>query len=373
MGLYTVHSAQLDTAPVPSERLRPDEPRPRSRRAWYRRTRVRAARRGIRSRDGRGIAVVKGWRRSPQFFHFVAKRRCEITNLSTKICSHTRLRSSVGRAGGGAGARTDVRIRKSRLVCEQRLEQPHVHTALRHNCQFHTFQRATTTIRRLLATNPNIRSLARTRRGRPHAPPHSQQVHLTYNCNPSASCPTHMVMRVGGRDASTDSSKSKRQTLSEIPISFTPCFDPKLSPDADDSPSAPERPAATTSSSADESSMPPRRNDLKPHEIALLVMVGFVVALTLGSTMDNYRRAIDGVEAISVASEESAYEAALRGGFDGRDDQLVVFDDTDEPTALKTAQPPAQSERQDVYFQFQTTDSDEAGSIVPHGDPAMLF
>ena len=120
--------------------------------------------------------------------------------------------------------------------------------------------------------------------------------------------------------------------------------------------------------------MPPRRNDLKPHEIALLVMVGFVVALTLGSTMDNYRRAIDGVEAISVASEESAYEAALRGGFDGRDDQLVVFDDTDEPSALKTAQPPAQSERQDrqdVYF--QTTDSDEAGSIVPHGDPAMLF
>jgi hypothetical protein len=175
-----------------------------------------------------------------------------------------------------------------------------------------------------------------------------------------------MVMRVGGRDASTGLRNPK--------ISFTPCFYPQLSPDADDSPRAPERPAATTSSSADESSMPPRRNDLKPHEIALLVMVGFVVALTLGSTMDNYRRAIDGVEAISVASEESAYEAALRGGFDGRDDQLVVFDDTDEPSALKTAQPPAQSERQDrqdVYF--QTTDSDEAGSIVPHGDPAMLF
>jgi hypothetical protein len=119
--------------------------------------------------------------------------------------------------------------------------------------------------------------------------------------------------------------------------------------------------------------MPPRRNDLKPHEIALLLMVGFVVALTLGSTIVTYRRAIDGVEAISVASEESAYEAALRGGFDGRDDQLVVFDDTDEPSALKTAQPPAQSERQDVYIQFQTTDNDEAGSIVPHGDPAMLF
>ena len=85
--------------------------------------------------------------------------------------------------------------------------------------------------------------------------------------------------------------------------------------------------------------------------------------------MDNYRRAIDGVEAISVASEESAYEAALRGGFDGRDDQLVVFDDTDDPSALKTAHPPFQSE--DVYI--QTTDSDEAGSIVPHGDPAMLF
>ena len=119
--------------------------------------------------------------------------------------------------------------------------------------------------------------------------------------------------------------------------------------------------------------MPPRRNDLKPHETALLVMVGFVVALTLGSTIAAYRRAIDDVEAISVASEESAYEAALRGGFDGRDDQLVVSDDTDEPPALKAAQPPAQSERQDVYIQFQTTDSDEAGSNVPHGDPAMLF
>ena len=119
--------------------------------------------------------------------------------------------------------------------------------------------------------------------------------------------------------------------------------------------------------------MPPRRNDLKPHEAALLVMVGFVVALTLGSTIAAYRRAIDDVEAISVASEESAYEAALRGGFDGRDDQLVVSDDNDEPPALKAAQPPAQSERQDVYIQFQTTDRDEAGSNVPHGDPAMLF
>ena len=55
-GDGNVHSAKLDTA----RSLRPDEPRPRSRRPLYTargtRTRVRAARRGIRSRDGRGIA-----------------------------------------------------------------------------------------------------------------------------------------------------------------------------------------------------------------------------------------------------------------------------------------------------------------------------
>ena len=55
-GDGNVHSAKLDT----TRSLRPDEPRPRSRRPLYTargtRTCVRAARRGIWSRDGRGIA-----------------------------------------------------------------------------------------------------------------------------------------------------------------------------------------------------------------------------------------------------------------------------------------------------------------------------
>ena len=110
------------------------------------------------------------------------------------------------------------------------------------------------------------------------------------------------------------------------------------------------------------------------HETIFLVISGFAFAITVMSSVWTAERAYEDVDALMIASDERTFEAAVRGGFDGRDDQLVTFGEHDEDDRAslraEASEGLAWPIRQDAYV--EKADEDEDGSRTQL-DPAMLI
>mmetsp|Transcript_27414 Transcript_27414/g.69746 ORF Transcript_27414/g.69746 Transcript_27414/m.69746 type:complete len:122 (+) Transcript_27414:11-376(+) len=114
-----------------------------------------------------------------------------------------------------------------------------------------------------------------------------------------------------------------------------------------------------------------RQRDLRPHDIALLVMLGVLIAMAVGSTLMIATRARDDVSAVTFASEAHAHDAAVKGGFDGLDDKLVMLDDDEEATV--PTPPLTRTHRSAEPNHAAEGEADEDDSSIFPGDPAVLF
>jgi len=112
------------------------------------------------------------------------------------------------------------------------------------------------------------------------------------------------------------------------------------------------------------------RRQTQPHDTALLVLLGFVIALGVGPVYLYLagRAEADVRSYTSASNEASAYEEAVKGGFDGRDDQLVTFGDEDErERAPATATTPAKP----AALTSDEGEPEEERTL--QADPALLF